>query len=377
MPELDVLKLSKSFSDTVVLDDVAFSVPDGEFCVLLGPSGCGKTTLLRIIAGLEPQTSGRILFGGEDLTDLSPRERDVAMVFQSYALYPHMTVFENMAFPLKARKTPKGEIRTKVQRAAELLGLDGFLDRKPKELSGGQRQRVAIGRAIVRNPRLFLFDEPLSNLDASLRSEMRLELANLHRTLAATVIYVTHDQIEAMTLADKIVLLHEGRVQQIGPPTELYARPANLFVAGFIGSPRMNLLRGHLESDGASLVFKNDNLRVDLADLGLARDEAGHEVVLGIRPEALSPAQTNGETLRPWPTLATLTAEVEMVEQLGAEVIVHARCGECQLTVKSDPTWRAERGSEIRLQWDPNRSHFFRLDSGMAIRPRDERDQDD
>jgi ABC-type sugar transport system ATPase subunit len=381
MPELAVDNLSKSFGETSVLQEVSFTVAEGEFCVLLGPSGCGKTTLLRIIAGLEEADEGDIAVDGESLTGLSPGRRDVAMVFQTYALYPHMSVFDNMAFPLKARKLPADEIRRRVERAARLLGIHEKLDSKPRELSGGQRQRVAIGRAIVRSPRLFLFDEPLSNLDASLRTEMRVEVARLHRELEATMIYVTHDQVEAMTLADKVVLLHAGRIQQIGAPSALYDRPANRFVARFIGSPTMNLIDGVLEAGDGGPVFHADDVDLRLGELDV--DVGGaREVTLGVRPEALVPrrlagdgAPTGGETGRPAtdddvPAGPGTRATVELVENIGAESIVHLRRGGTSLVARAASQWDAAPGDEVELTWNAERLYLFDGDSGETIHPR-------
>ena len=290
MTELVIENLSKSFGSLKVLEDISFKVPPGGFTIILGPSGCGKSTLLRLVAGLERPDAGRILVGGRDVTDLAPKDRDMAMVFQSYALYPHMSVQQNLAFPLQIAKVAKAEISRRVDEAAGLLGLKEMLDRKPKQLSGGQRQRVAIGRAIVRQPELFLFDEPLSNLDAKLRAGTRVELAQLHRKLKATVLYVTHDQVEAMTLGREIVLLADGVIQQIGTPRDIYERPGNLFVAGFIGSPAMNLLAGKISAQEEAAVFHcpqaelSINLPPELARL------AGREITLGVRPEDLRPA---------------------------------------------------------------------------------------
>jgi len=307
MYQLEVKSVGKSFeTGKAILQDVNFAVNKGEFLVILGPSGCGKTTLLRIIAGLETPDAGQIFIGGRDVTTAEPKSRDIAMVFQNYALYPHMSVYENLAFALKVRKLPKTEIESKVTEAARMLGLAEYLNRKPKQLSGGQRQRVALGRAIVRKPALFLFDEPLSNLDAELRSQMRFELLALHRQLGATSIYVTHDQIEAMSLADNIVILNKG--EQIGPakPRELYDNPPNQFVAGFLGNPGMNLLEAVVGQDGKSIVIDNQAIAV------LEQNRpAGDKIIYGFRPEHCYPAD-NG----------MLCCKVTGVEDSGKEYIL-------------------------------------------------------
>jgi ABC-type sugar transport system ATPase subunit len=344
---LEIRELTKSFGTLTVLDDISFEVGEGEFCILLGPSGCGKTTLLRIIAGLEQQDRGRVLIGEREVSGLTPKERDVSMVFQSYALYPHMSIYQNMAFPLKAKKTPKSEIERKVRDAALLLGIDDLLGRKPKELSGGQRQRAAIGRAIVRNPEMFLFDEPLSNLDAKLRANMRVELAKLHQTLQATMVYVTHDQIEAMTLGQKIVLLHQGKIQQVGTPRDLYSRPANLFVATFIGSPTMNVIEGTLETAGERMVFRSRGVELDLGVSGRLREYAGAEVTLGVRPEALTPGRED------------LRARLEVVEHVGSETILYLNAVAARLVAKAPPDWEGRVGDDVPLAVNRRGVHLF------------------
>jgi sn-glycerol 3-phosphate transport system ATP-binding protein len=305
--------VSKSFGSTRVLDGISLAVDDGEMLVILGPSGCGKSTLLRVIAGLERADSGEIRIGTRRANELEPMDRDIAMVFQNYALYPHMTVYGNMAYGLRNRRVPKPEIDRRVRAAASTLGLAELLDRRPRQLSGGQRQRVAMGRCIVREPQVFLFDEPLSNLDAKLRVAMRLELKSLQRRLRTTGIYVTHDQVEAMTLGDRLVILERGRVEQVGTPLEVYRRPASRFVAGFLGSPAMNLIAATLAPDGGTL-------RVEGATLPLAEPrtaEAGRPVLLGIRPEHLRPAAG--------PVGSGLLLEVDGVEALGADTVAHGR----------------------------------------------------
>jgi multiple sugar transport system ATP-binding protein len=278
--------LRKSFGSVEVIKGVSIDIADGEFVILVGPSGCGKSTLLRMMAGLESISAGELLIDGRRVNDLAPKERDIAMVFQNYALYPHMTVAENMSFALRLKRASKAVISSKAASAAEILGLEGLIDRFPRQLSGGQRQRVAMGRAIVRDPKVFLFDEPLSNLDAKLRVQMRAEIKSLHQRLGTTIVYVTHDQIEAMTMADKIVVLRDGVVEQIGAPLDLYDRPANLFVASFIGSPSMNLLHGRIVIEGAPFFLTKEGLRVPLSTAPPASD--GRPTVLGIRPEHLA-----------------------------------------------------------------------------------------
>lgn len=354
MAELRIENLSKSYEGERVLDDVGIQVPDGGFTIILGPSGCGKSTLLRLVAGLDQQDQGGIFIDGREVSDLPPKERDVAMVFQSYALYPHMSVAENLAFPLKMRGLAKKQIGVKVQEAARLLGLDQLLARKPKELSGGQRQRVAIGRALVREPALFLFDEPLSNLDAQLRQGMRVELSRLHERLSATMVYVTHDQVEAMTLGQEIVVLAQGRVQQTGAPQEIYDHPANLFVAGFIGSPAINLLEGQVRQGP-----EGPSLRCGQLDLTLPESAAsliGRAITLGIRPEHLS--------LGPGP----LGGELELVERIGAESILHLRRDGLSLRVRAEADSQARPGENLTLL--PNQAaYLFFGEAGERIIP--------
>jgi multiple sugar transport system ATP-binding protein len=342
----------------VAVDEVTLEVADGEFCVLVGPSGCGKSTTLRIVAGLETATSGRVLIGGREVTSLPAKERDIAMVFQSYALYPHMTAYENLAFALKLRKLPRPEIDRRVREAAALLGIGELLERRPRQLSGGERQRVALGRAIVRQPQVFLFDEPLSNLDAKLRLQMRREIANLHHRLGATMIYVTHDQVEAMTLGDRVVVLDRGRVQQAAPPLELYDRPRNVFVAGFIGSPAMNLVPGNFVREG-SLEFqaRGKAFSLPLSDRWTrVAPASGTRIVLGIRPEDLRPVPDGG-----------FPVKVELAEPLGNEVLVHVSAGEHQLTARLPTATPTLPGSEIRLGVSEARLYFFDPDSGLSL----------
>lgn len=347
MASLKVRNLKKSFGATRVINDVSFEVQEGEFCILLGPSGCGKTTILRLIAGLEQQDEGEIFIADREVSNLTPRERDIAMVFQSYALYPHLNVYENMAFSLRMQKRSKEEIDRKVREAAALLGIEELLYRKPRELSGGQRQRVAIGRAIVRKPKLFLFDEPLSNLDAKLRSSMRVELAGLHQKLRATIIYVTHDQVEAMTLGEKIILLDQGMIQQVGSPEEVYHRPSNLFVATFIGSPQINLITGYLTTHEGRMIFKSGEIMIDPGSIKGLEKYRGHEVTMGIRPESLIPGD------------GPIRGELELVEHLGPETILYARVNNLRLIAKAPPDFQKKRGEGIRLTLSGTGIHFF------------------
>jgi multiple sugar transport system ATP-binding protein len=325
MSDIKIDNVSKSYGLTEVIPGLSLSLTAGSFTVLLGPSGCGKSTLLRMIAGLEEVTTGAIFIDGEDVTDTEPSERGIAMVFQSYALYPHMTVYNNMAYGLKIARMPKAEIERRVLGAAAILQLTDYLKRKPAELSGGQRQRVAIGRAIVRDPKVFLFDEPLSNLDAALRNQMRIELAELHARLGATMVYVTHDQVEAMTMADTIVVLSKGRIEQTGAPLDLYNTPASIFVAEFIGSPKMNLFSGEVAENA-----------------GAAR--------LGVRPENL----VIGDKPGAWPLVVTY------VEKLGADTIVHADGGALgTVIVRAEGTYPATRGQTIHVTPQPEHIHLF------------------
>lgn len=349
MTDLKIKNLKKSFGSNTIINNISFEVSEGEFCILLGPSGCGKSTILRLIAGLEPQDSGEIFIGGREVSDLTPKERDVAMVFQSYALYPHMKVFENIAFPLKIRKISKEKIEKKVQDVARLLDIEEFLDRRPAELSGGQRQRVALGRAIVRNPKLFLFDEPLSNLDARLRTAMRIELAGLHQRLKTTMIYVTHDQIEAMTLGEKIILLEQGKIQQIGTPREMYEKPENLFVAAFIGSPQINLIEGRVSDENNGIFFRSDGFLLDLKGEEGLKKYKDHEVTMGIRPESLILGD------------GPIHGEIELVEHIGSEAFVYLRAQsiKSRIAAKAPPDFRGEPGEKISLKPNITALHFF------------------
>ena len=349
------------------VEDASFDVADGELMVLVGPSGCGKSTLLRMIAGLEPVTAGEIRIGDRLVNEVAPQDRDIAMVFQSYALYPHMTIRDNMAFGLKLRKMSADEVAERVERAAEILGITAIMDRRPKQLSGGQRQRVAVGRAIVRDPQVFLFDEPLSNLDAKLRVQMRAELSALHRRLGATMIYVTHDQVEAMTLGDRIVVLNDGVIQQIDTPLELYERPANRFVAGFLGSPSMNFVEGRLVDDaGPTFRAHDDAVAVDLGvGWGGTLNGGDRAVTLGIRPEnLLGPGDRPREA-----RLVELPAAIEAIEPLGNEIFIHATTGRHRLTARVDPQPLPPAGESVVLGLDVRKVHLFDGETGEALRP--------
>lgn len=350
MASVSARSIQKSFGAAVVLHDVNVEVEDGEFVTLVGPSGCGKSTLLRIVAGLENLSDGEIRIGERLVNDVAPKDRNIAMVFQSYALYPHMTVSENMAFSLRLAKVNQAEVREKVDYAADILGLDKLLDRYPRQLSGGQRQRVAMGRALVRDPQVFLFDEPLSNLDAKLRVKMRAEIKELHQSLKTTTIYVTHDQIEAMTMADKIVVMRDGKVEQIGRPLDLYDRPANMFVAGFIGSPAMNFVPGRVV-DG---VFTTSTGPIQLD--GLAAELEGRELVVGIRPEHLVIDDRNG-----------FSAEVVVVEPTGADTQINVRFGGNELVCVFHDRVVPTPGEILKLGVRPSRHMLFDPTTEIAL----------
>ena len=348
MGDVVLKRLTKKFNEVQAVDDVSLRVPDGEFLVLLGPSGCGKSTLLRMIAGLEPISAGEITIGGRVVNDLHPKDRDIAMVFQNYALYAHMSVFDNMAFSMQLKKMPQAEIKKRVDWAASILDLTSYLGRFPRQLSGGQRQRVALARAIVREPTVFLMDEPLSNLDAKLRVSTRAQIKNLQHTLKTTTIYVTHDQIEAMTLADRVVVMNKGLIQQVGTPTEIYDAPANTFVAGFIGSPAMNLIDGNLSGG----VFEAPNVRID----GLPRTHSG-PVTLGFRAEDAAIVPGNGQ----------LAAPVYSLELLGEASMISYRIGESLVSVKAPKEYRAEIDDIVHAAIPASICHLFEKGTGQRI----------
>jgi sn-glycerol 3-phosphate transport system ATP-binding protein len=352
MATLTLRSLTKRFGDTAALTPTDLEVADGEFVVLVGPSGCGKTTLLRMVAGLETPSDGDILIGDKRVNDLEPRARDIAMVFQNYALYPHMSVRKNLAYGLKLRGMAKQEIARRVEWAADLLGLDEYLDRKPRALSGGQRQRVAMGRAIVREPQLFLFDEPLSNLDAKLRASVRVEIKRLHQRLGTTTLYVTHDQVEAMTLAQRVVVMNRGRVEQVGPPAEVYAKPATTFVAGFLGSPPMNLFEARVNMTGDAVELPAVNGVLPLS----APMEGGQRITLGIRPEAFSLAADG-----------PLPFSLDLQEPLGAETLLHGNIGKqpCTLRLAGETLYAKDQVG--RLTVTPDALHLFDAESGARL----------
>ena len=391
MGAIDIKSAGKIYPNgTRALEDVNITINDGEFVVLVGPSGCGKTTLLRMVAGLEDITEGEISIGDKTVNDVAPKDRDIAMVFQNYALYPHMSVFDNMAFSLKLRKLPKDEIEQKVKEAAKTLEISELLDRKPKALSGGQRQRVAMGRAIVRNPQAFLMDEPLSNLDAKLRVQMRAELGQLHTQLQTTTLYVTHDQVEAMTMGDRVAVIRKGELQQIDTPREIYLKPKNIFVAGFIGSPSMNFVYANVGVNKSSiqLNFGNDQIEYKGEKLGELKTFENKEIVMGIRPEAFE----DGNYANPTEFSESIKVSVSLLEQLGSDSYIHfykdikpvqteaieeilADEGE-DLSVLGDntkfiarinPNSTVVEGKEIELKIDPSKLHFFNPETGDAI----------
>ncbi|TKT69680.1 sn-glycerol-3-phosphate ABC transporter ATP-binding protein UgpC [Aquamicrobium sp. LC103] len=352
MASVEIADVRKSFGTHSVIKGVSVDIEDGEFVILVGPSGCGKSTLLRMLAGLEHITSGEIRIGDRVVNNLPPKDRDIAMVFQNYALYPHMTVAENMAFSLLLKGASKVEIEERVKPAAQILGLSNLLQRYPRQLSGGQRQRVAMGRAIVRDPQVFLFDEPLSNLDAKLRVSMRTEIKNLHQRLATTTVYVTHDQIEAMTMADKIVVMHDGVVEQIGAPLELYDRPNNLFVAGFIGSPAMNMLHGRLDTDDAARFVTSDGIALPVSRS--PQEARGRELVYGVRPEGIVLGGPIG-------------MEVIVVEPTGSESQVVAKLGAAEITCVFRERVTVRPGETLNVSIDPAAIHLFDAQTGIRF----------
>jgi len=370
MASLSLKHIYKKYPGGVTaVSDFNLEIKDKEFLVLVGPSGCGKTTTLRMIAGLEEISEGELFIGDQLVNDVAPKDRKIAMVFQNYALYPHMSVFENMAFGLKLNKTPKEEINRRVEEAARILDITHLLDRKPKALSGGQKQRVALGRAIVRHPKVFLLDEPLSNLDAKLRATMRTELTKLHQRVETTFVYVTHDQVEAMTMATRIVVMKDGLIQQVDTPQNLYDKPVNIFVAGFIGTPQMNFINGVLEKKGADLYFnfEEGTQSIKLSD-DKANDEAlkpyyGQEVVLGIRPEGLTDEERNIEAYKD----STLEAYVDVTELMGAEIYLYLKIGETNLISRVSSRSQSRAGDKIKIAFDTSRIHIFDKDTEKCI----------
>ena len=347
----------KKFGDFTALNDLDIQIADKEFLVLVGPSGCGKTTALRCLAGLEEVSGGKVTIGDLVVNDVAPKDRDIAMVFQSYALYPHMTVYDNMAFGLKLRKVPKAEIKRRVEEAAGILGIEHLLKRKPRELSGGQRQRVAVGRAIVREPKVFLFDEPLSNLDAKLRVQTRAEISKLHQRLQTTFIYVTHDQTEAMTMATRIAVMNKGWLQQLDTPQNLYDRPANLFVAGFIGSPSMNFFPATIRKDGSALFVDTGDFSVKVPDnrVGTYASHTGKDVILGIRPEDIH----NPTYAPPGISAAPVEAKVDVTELMGNEIFLYLLSGKNQFVARVDPRTRFQMGDNVQLVFNMENFHIF------------------
>ncbi len=363
MATVELKNISKTYDGGVkAVENANITIQDKEFVVLVGPSGCGKSTTLRMIAGLEEITSGELYIDGKLVNDVAPKDRDIAMVFQNYALYPHMTVYDNMAFGLKIRRMPKDQIDARVHEAAQILDIEELLDRKPKALSGGQRQRVAVGRAIVRKPKVFLFDEPLSNLDAKLRVQMRAEISALHNRLQATMIYVTHDQVEAMTMGDRIVVLKDGLIQQIGTPMGLYNHPINRFVAGFIGSPPMNILEATLRDQGGRVSVDEGEIRIQLpaAIAEKVRSSVGRPVLFGIRPEDLVYVEGPREG-------ETFGAKVEVVEPLGSEILLYVSTSRHQIIVKVPPRYEFKVGDTVHLRPDMEKIHFFDIETEKAI----------
>src|ERR1700688_148139 len=355
MARVAMRSLNKKYDEVHAVIDVNLDIRDKEFVVLVGPSGCGKTTTLRMVAGLESITSGHISIDEKIVNELPPMDRDIAMVFQNYALYPHMSVYDNMAFGLKMRKFDKPAIEQRVKEAADILGIQELLKRKPRQLSGGQRQRVALGRAIVRHPQVFLFDEPLSNLDAKLRVQMRVELKKLHERLGTTAIYVTHDQVEAMTLGDRVVVMRDGWVQQVGDPLELYNQPANRFVAGFIGSPAMNFANVRIAAENGALWATSEGIRLKMPEALSARlgSQTGRELTLGVRPEDLRIA--NGADAAD----LSFDVAVEVVERLGSEILLDVAAGSTTMVASVEPTVTAKVHETLRLAINPERMHFF------------------
>ena len=366
MVDVHLRGVVKRFGKTIALRGIDLDIEDGEFVVLLGPSGCGKTTTLRIIAGLEKPTKGRVIFGDRDVTYLPPRERNISMVFQSYAVWPHMKVYDNIAFPLKIKKIPKDEIDKRVKWAAELLQISDLLDRYPHQLSGGQRQRVAVARAIVVEPHVLLMDEPLSNLDALLRVRMRSEIKKLQRRIKVTTIYVTHDQVEAMTMGDRIAVMNAGKIMQIGTPTEIYHKPANIFVAGFIGSPQMNFIDVTVAEKDGKLILESEDFTIELPEdiAAVAKPYMGKTLVMGIRPEHIYPKGYVPATVK---KTAEISGVVDFVEALGSDTIVHLNTGSKIIVVKIGGSFPINMGDKLTVTLDLDKLHLFRKDTEEAI----------
>jgi sn-glycerol 3-phosphate transport system ATP-binding protein len=357
MADVSIRQVRKSFGTTEIIHGVDVEIGDGEFAVIVGPSGCGKSTLLRMIAGLETIGAGEIAIGGRVVNDVEPKARDVAMVFQNYALYPHMTVFRNIGYALRIARRPKAEIRERVARVARSLGIEELLDRRPSQLSGGQRQRVAMGRAIIREPAVFLFDEPLSNLDAKLRGQMRVEIKRLHEELRATSVFVTHDQVEAMTMADRLIVMNQGVVEQIGTPREVYHRPSSTYVAGFIGAPAMNFLSATISEDGAAVIVDSEERLALPRNAGPAL--AGRRVTLGVRPEHLSLTEDGSAS---W-----LSARLKFTEDLGPARLLHGAVGEHELIVHTQKEEMGQPGDTMRVAVSPANLHLFDAESGGRL----------
>jgi multiple sugar transport system ATP-binding protein len=365
MAEVKLINVSKTFEKgAVAVKDFNLEIKDKEFVVLVGPSGCGKSTTLRMIAGLEEVTSGELYIDGELMNYITPKNRDIAMVFQNYALYPHMTVYENMAFGLKLRKYKKDEIDERVNEAAAILNLEDLLDRRPKALSGGQRQRVAVGRAIVRKPKVFLFDEPLSNLDAKLRVQMRTEISKLHQKLNATIVYVTHDQTEAMTMGSRIVIMNKGLVHQVATPIDLYNKPVNKFVAGFIGSPSMNFIEGAISFTNSNLIFTSSSgdlvIQIDESKYPKLKSYKNNEIVIGVRPEDIFPSNNSDD-------IKNYSADLEVVEPMGNELFLYFTLSRVQIVARVSKEFVFAAGDKIKLCFNPDKLYFFDKDMEQSI----------
>ena len=366
MAEVIIKGVTKIYpGDVKAVDNIDLHIKDREFCVLVGPSGCGKSTTLRMIAGLEEISSGTVSIGSRIVNDVPPKDRDIAMVFQNYALYPHMSVYDNMAFGLKLRKFKKADIDVRVKDAAEILGISDYLQRRPKALSGGQRQRVAVGRAIVRKPEAFLFDEPLSNLDAKMRVQMRAEISKLHTRLETTMIYVTHDQIEAMTMADRMVIMKDGLIQQVDDPLNVYDNPVNLFVAGFIGTPPMNSFRGSIQKINDKLIFKDESIEIPLPEEWKEKTEAyiDKDIVFGIRPEDLGSTEAESNENAP-----KIKAKIEVVEPMGSETYLYLAVGVHSFIARVDAHRQTAVGDEINLSITMQKAHLFDAETELRIK---------